>query len=105
MKKRKFILLSHAQTDLRELWYYVYEDNGTTRADRLVNRIAAKFSTLAEMPTLGRPRDELRPGLRSHAVGKYLIFYTTLEDTIEIVRILYGGRDLEALFQEDDDTK
>jgi len=54
---------------------------------------------------MGRPRDELRDGLRSHLVYRYLILYFPLPDGIEVVRVVYGGRDLQALFEEEDEDE
>jgi toxin ParE1/3/4 len=53
---------------------------------------------LADFPNMGTARDDLIKGLRSHAVGNYLIFYFPLEDGADIVRVLRGSRDIEKLF-------
>jgi toxin ParE1/3/4 len=47
---------------------------------------------------MGRNRDELHPGLQSFPVGKYLIFYMPIHGGIEIVRVLHGMMDIDALF-------
>jgi len=57
---------------------------------------------LAASPNIGRHRDELLSGLRSFPTGNYLIFYIPLEDGIDVVRILNGARDIEALFRDDE---
>jgi plasmid stabilization system protein ParE len=49
----------------------------------------------------GRPRDEIRPGLRSRATGTHVIFYRVKDDVAEIVRVLDGRRDLERIFDDD----
>ncbi len=54
---------------------------------------------LSESPGIGRKREELAQGLRSSVVGNYLIFYRAIEDGIEIVRVISGHRDIEALFE------
>jgi toxin ParE1/3/4 len=51
---------------------------------------------------MGMSRDELTTGLRSQPVGNYLIFYFPLEDGIDIVRVLHGSRDVDAIFHPDD---
>ena len=53
---------------------------------------------LAQFPEMGANREELMPGLRSLPVGNYLVFYLPIERGIEIVRILPGMRDIDALF-------
>jgi toxin ParE1/3/4 len=52
---------------------------------------------------MGRRRDELLPSLRSFPVEDYLIFYRPIEEGIEILRVVSGYRDLEALFQDEDE--
>lgn len=49
---------------------------------------------------MGRKRDELLPLLRSFGVDDYLIFYRPIESGIEILRVVSGYRDLDALFDE-----
>ena len=36
--------------------------------------------------------------MRSLSVGNYLIFYLPIEDGIEVVRVLPGMRDIDAIF-------
>ena len=47
---------------------------------------------------MGRSRPELAPDLRSFPVGNYMIYYQTLVDGIEIVRIISAARDFDAIF-------
>jgi toxin ParE1/3/4 len=51
---------------------------------------------------MGRARDELRPGLRSHPYRSYVIFFRCVEDTLEIVNVIEGHRDIPALFGKDE---
>lgn len=81
-----------AETDLDEIWWHIAQDN-PINADRFLDRIQDSCHTLADYPHMGVKRDELKPGLRSHPVGNYLIFYFPLTDGIEIVRVLHGSRD------------
>jgi toxin ParE1/3/4 len=52
---------------------------------------------------MGLNRDDLEPGLQSFPLEDYLIFYRPIEKGIEIVRVVSGYRDLEALFSSQDD--
>ena len=47
---------------------------------------------------MGRQRDELAPTLRSFPVGRYVIFYRSIEGGIEVARVLSAYRDLGRLF-------
>jgi toxin ParE1/3/4 len=88
-----------AQADLDEIWDYVAKDSPSA-ADRLLARFRAKFVLLAGQPLLGEVRDELRPGVRSFVVGKYVIYYQVAGNRIRVVRILHGYRDVNALFSD-----
>ena len=59
---------------------------------------------MAQLPsTLGRPRPELRPDVRSFPFKGYVIFFRYLDDDIlEIVHIIEGHRDIAAIFANDD---
>ncbi|MFO0808539.1 MAG: type II toxin-antitoxin system RelE/ParE family toxin [Gemmataceae bacterium] len=75
------------------------------RFSRAVNQT---LKSVAAQPGIGKPRNfgPQLPGLRSTSVAgfaKYLIFYCTTDDAIDVVRIVYGGRDLDALFRDDPD--
>jgi toxin ParE1/3/4 len=46
---------------------------------------------------MGRQRLDLRPGLRSHPVGDYVIFYRLEGVDVLILRALHRRRDMRAL--------
>ena len=89
-----------ARTDLLEIWLYVADDSPTA-ADRLLDRIHRRCEALARMPRLGRLRPDLAPGVRSFAVGRYLILYREARGGgIEVVRVRAGEMDLTRLFEQ-----
>ena len=55
---------------------------------------------IADSPMIGRTREELAPGLRSFPVGNHVIFYRSVKNGIEVIRVLHGARDIEFLFGE-----
>jgi len=87
-----------ARQDYRDIWRYIANDNPAA-ANRLLWRIDAKLERYADNPRRGATRDNLTPGLRSFPVGNYLVFYRIVPDGIELVRVLHGARDLNALFR------
>ena len=91
-----------AKIDLAEIWDYIAEDN-EARADSFVSSIDQKFQVLANQPALGRARDELVAGLRSFPTGRYVIYYQAMTNGVDIVRVLHGARDVEAVSFQDDD--
>ena len=69
-------LSPEAEAELDEIWWYVVERSGSVGAAKsVVASITERFSLLASFPNLGRPRDDLRPGLRGFVVGDYVILY------------------------------
>ncbi len=66
-------------------------------ADRVLADVDTTLQPLAELPMVGRSREELAPGLRSLTVkrsGMYLIFYRPTPDGIQVIRVTHGARDL-----------
>lgn len=86
-----------------ELWSWRAETVSPGSADALLRAVTEAMRFLADYPQSGRLRDDLRPGLRSHPVKNYIIFYEPLPDGILVVRVLYGGRDIAQLFEDDMD--
>jgi toxin ParE1/3/4 len=86
-----------AEADLDDIWWFIAQDNPEA-ADRLLDKIGEQCLTLAQFPKMGASRDKIMPDLRSFPVGNYLIFYMSIDDGIEVVRVLPGMRDIDALF-------
>jgi toxin ParE1/3/4 len=97
MKELTLVISDQAQEDLLDIWLYIANDSPLA-ADRFLDFLYEKCVSLCASPKLGRLRDELLPGLRSLPVKRYTIFYRVSRDTIEIVRVLSGYRDVERVF-------
>jgi toxin ParE1/3/4 len=70
-------------------------------ADRYAAAFEEKGQALARFPELGRSRPEIAPTLRSTLVTPYVIFYRIEGDTVQILRILHGMRDLQSIMREE----
>ena len=56
------------------------------------------FQLLATHAELGEPRPEFRCGeFRCFSVGNYVIFFRSVEGTVEIARVVHGARDIGSL--------
>ena len=95
------LLRPRAKADLGEIWGYIADDS-ETRADAFIVAIEQKLRLLARQPSMGRKREILAAGLRSFPVGRYVIFYRSIQDGIDVIRVLHGSRDLEAIFGAED---
>jgi toxin ParE1/3/4 len=89
-----------AAADIFEIWDYIADDS-LIAADRWVDRLDEQFGLLATQPLMGRARDELAPGVRSFPFGRYVIFYAPLDDGIDVVRVVHGARDIDAVFGDE----
>ena len=88
-----------AEADILEIWDYIAEDS-IGAADDWVDRLDEQFKLLATQPKMGRTRDELAAEVRSFPFGRYVIFYVPLDDGIDVIRVLHGSRDIDALFRD-----
>lgn len=85
-----------ARVDLYEIWAYITRDNPDA-ALRILVDFEATIAQLAEFPRLGRPREDLKQGLRALVFGKYLIFYEIYEhrNVVHVLRVIAGKRKVE----------
>jgi toxin ParE1/3/4 len=94
----KIFVSDKAGADLLHIYRYLAERNPAA-AEELVLEIDRKFENLMHFPFIGRERSSLAPGIRSVVAGTNVIFYTLQSDSIVIVRIFDGRRDIDAEFQ------
>ena len=85
--------------DLIDLYDYIALRDGAERAIGYIDRIEDCCRNLSLFPDRGTRRDDLRPGLRILGFERRaVIAFLVAADTVTILRILYGGRDLETVF-------
>ena len=96
----EFILSEFVEPELIAIWDYIAIENIDT-ADRFLEAAYGMFQELARMPGLGRfrnfPQARLN-NLRSFRIKdfeNYLIFYSPIQDGVEVFHVLHGARDLE----------
>ena len=95
-------LAPEAQTDIDEIAYYVFVQSGSREiAERLLESIYSQFALLDIYPRAGRRRNDLRPGIRSLAVGEYVVLYQVEGNDAVIQRVVRGSRDLPALMRKE----
>ncbi|MGE0131804.1 MAG: type II toxin-antitoxin system RelE/ParE family toxin [Blastocatellales bacterium] len=94
-----------AKRDLEETFVFIGERDLDTGLDFL---FAAEqtFELLANMPLIGSQRRSRSSKLRDvrqfpvKGYKDYLIFYLPTDNGIEVLRVLHGRRDIEAIFEE-----
>jgi toxin ParE1/3/4 len=88
-----------ARHDLERVRDWIARDN-PERANSYVEELIDACEGLAEFPNrfpLARFRSR-RP-IRQRPYGNYLILYEVAADHVEIVGVVHGARDLDALFR------
>ena len=94
-----FVIAPVALGELDEIWdYYATQLQNPDAADRIRDEIFEGFHTLAKTAGIGHYRSDLaKEPLRFWHVRSYLIIYRSEKRPIEIVRVLYGARDVRAI--------
>jgi len=98
--KRLWRLSPQAEKELDEIWVSIARER-LSAADKVTARIIQTLAVLADFPLLGRARPELREGVRGLPVGRYVIFYVAQPYGVYVLHILWGGRDIRAIFAKD----
>ena len=97
---------AQAKRDLRSIYEYIaFKLLAPETAGKQARRIMNEVLNLNEMPMRYKLYDE-EPwssyGLRVFPIGSYLVFYLVIEqlNVVNIVRIMYGGRDIKNQLDE-----
>jgi addiction module RelE/StbE family toxin len=93
----RVVITAAAKADLLAIRRYIEADNPTRAVnfvEELLNRCLALADTPRAYPLV--PRYE-RFGIRRCVHGNYLIFYRLQPEQIEVIHVLQGARDIEAL--------
>ena len=99
---RRVVFSPEAQTDIRQLYLFIAERSGDARAIAYLQRIEVYCLGFTDFPERGTRRDDLCPGLRTTGFERRItIAFTVASDAVIILRILYGGRDLQADFDDE----
>ncbi len=86
--------------DLIDLYDYIAARDGAARAIAYIDRIEECCRSLSTFPDRGARRDDLRPGLRILGFERRAVIALRISgQTVTILRILYGGREVETVFR------
>jgi len=92
-----------AERDIEECFVYIGEDNLDIAVHFLV-AVEDSIEQIGRNPFIGSSRKFANSQIENLRMWKvknftdYQIFYTVEEETIEIIRVLHGTRDLPAIF-------
>jgi toxin ParE1/3/4 len=98
---RRVIRTPAAGQDYRDILEYL-ADHSEQAAERFAEEVADRIRLLSTQPRIGRPRDDLAPGVRSIVIGQYILFYRASDSEVVVLRILHGSRDIPRVFGDPD---
>ena len=92
-----------ALDDLLNLFDYIAEEAGPAVAGGYIDRIEQSCRSLTTFPERGARRDDLAPGLRVLGFERRAaIAFRVIGDDVQIIRIFYGGQDIDAALRHHD---
>ena len=95
----RFRLTVQAEDDLDGIGAYTLVRWGEDQAIRYLTKLDETFTALARTSSLGKDRDDLRPGLISCPCNRHMIFFRRgVQGDVEILRILHERMDFERHF-------
>lgn len=90
-----YVLSPRAPQDLDEIWEYTAERWGVDQAEDYMRLIQRAVEIVAADPRKGRSSEEVRAGYHKYPAGSHLLFYRSVKEGIDVVRILHGWMDFE----------
>jgi len=95
-------LTRRADADLEDIKNYLTE-HAPSALNRVLNALKRSLQFLAEHPDAGTLREDLKTKLRSFTARRpahnYVIYFRKQRGGIQVVAILHGSRDVEAVFE------
>lgn len=78
-----------AEADVQEIAATTIAQWGVQQAKTYIEKLHKTLITLASNPNLGQPRDDISTGIKSFPSGKHVVFYLSLDQSIEVARVLH----------------
>jgi toxin ParE1/3/4 len=98
---RQVVFEPSAQADLDELYDWIVERADVVTAERYMRRVRTPCERLDLFPERGTRRDDLAPGLRTFGIERRVtIAFKVYPDRVSIIRVLYGGRNIDAILRD-----
>lgn len=104
---KNFVLPSAREDILRQYRYLLLEQDSPVAANRFLRAVEAAIKEVCRRPGLGPAIEMQNPrlaGLRSWAVAGFSairVYYLISENTLRVVRVLHGKRDISALLESE----
>ncbi|WP_375473384.1 type II toxin-antitoxin system RelE/ParE family toxin [uncultured Nostoc sp.] len=97
----EYFIAKEASQDLDEILDYFLVRN-INAGERFIQGFNKKCQNITQFPNIGRSYANFDPSLRGIPLDGYIIFYRVFEDSVVIVRVISGYRDLKSIFTDVD---
>jgi toxin ParE1/3/4 len=94
------IFSPRSRQDLIDIGDFVTQDS-RANARRFVASLQDRCKRIGDAPLSYPSRDDLAAGLRMAPLGRYVIFFRVLDDTVRIERLLHGACNLPVMLAPD----
>lgn len=78
-----------AEDDLDQTAAYTCATWGWRQTEKYLSKLEDCFDLLAGSPSIGRPCDSIRAGLRRFEIGRHVVFYLPEPQGVLVVRVLH----------------
>ncbi len=89
-----------SRQDLLDIGDYIAKDS-RANARRFVGKLMEQCKRIGNAPLGYAGREDLAPGLRMAALGRYVVFFRVIDNSVRIERVLHGARNLHAILESD----
>jgi toxin ParE1/3/4 len=104
MNPKNMLFTFQSCADLNDIWdaiatprspWRAYEASGFSAAEAFATQFEKVCELLPNHPEVGSNRGDLAPGICSVPIQRYVMFYRTRGDSVEVLRVLRAGIDVE----------
>jgi toxin ParE1/3/4 len=84
-----YILSRQAQKSLQQISRYTLKQHGETQRKTYLNMLRDHMRRIADKPSQGRERNDIKVGYYSLVAGKHNIYYRLRDTHVEILDVLH----------------
>ncbi len=90
-----------AREDLKRIWRYLANEASLDIADRVRGKVLATFETLARDPRIDHKREDLTSlKVNFYSFYQLMVIYSYDPETLRILGVIHGKRDVATLLAE-----
>jgi toxin ParE1/3/4 len=88
------VIIPRARLDLRAINAYIGERAGRAVAENFIDRMESAIQKLSILPRAHAVQPKFGANVRRMVVKSYLVFYQVKDETVYILRVLHGARNI-----------